>query len=61
MSAKADGDYSARQKLVTAGQDSVKDILYQYITGQEFTMRIRAVVGAFQRMNGKYGSPPARG
>jgi hypothetical protein len=41
----------ARQKLVTAGQDSVKDILYQYITGQEFTMRIRAVVEAFQRMN----------
>jgi len=45
----------ARQKLVTAGQDSVKDILYQYITGQEFTMRIHAVVEAFQRMNGKCG------
>lgn len=41
----------ARQKLVTAGQNSVKDILYQYITGQEFTMSIRAVVEAFQRMN----------
>jgi len=41
----------ARQKLITTGQDSIKDILYQYITGQEFTMHIRAVVEAFQRMN----------
>jgi len=41
----------ARQKLITTGQDSIKDILYQYITGQEFAMRIRAVVEAFQRMN----------
>ena len=41
----------ARQKLITAGQDSIKDVLYQYITGQEFIMRIRAVVEAFQRMN----------
>ncbi len=41
----------ARQKLITTGQDSIKDVLYQYITGQEFTMRIRAVVEAFQRMN----------
>jgi hypothetical protein len=41
----------ARQKLITTGQDSIKDLLYQYITGQEFIMRIRAVVEAFQRMN----------
>ena len=41
----------ARQKLITTGQDSIKDVLYQYITGQEFMMRIRAVVEAFQRMN----------
>ncbi|UCC95939.1 MAG: DUF2130 domain-containing protein [Candidatus Omnitrophota bacterium] len=41
----------ARQKLVTTGQDSIKDLLYQYITGQEFIMRIRAIVEAFQRMN----------
>ncbi len=41
----------ARQKLITIGQDSIKDVLYQYITGQEFIMRIRAVVEAFQRMN----------
>ncbi len=41
----------ARQKLITTGQDSIKDMLYQYITGQEFIMRIRAVVEAFQRMN----------
>jgi len=41
----------ARQKLITTGQDSIKDVLYHYITGQEFIMRIRAVVEAFQRMN----------
>lgn len=41
----------ARQKLITTGQDSIKDVLYQYITGQEFKMRIRAVVEAFQRMS----------
>ncbi|KKK76341.1 hypothetical protein LCGC14_2864640, partial [marine sediment metagenome] len=45
----------ARQKLITTGQDSIKDILYQYITGQEFTMRIRAAVEAFQRMNDELG------
>jgi len=45
----------ARQKLVTIGQDSIKDVLYQYITGQEFIMRIRAVVEAFQRMNDDLG------
>ncbi len=45
----------ARQKLITTGQDSIKDVLYQYITGQEFIMRIRAVVEAFQRMNDELG------
>ncbi|HUU18946.1 MAG TPA: DUF2130 domain-containing protein [Sedimentisphaerales bacterium] len=45
----------ARQKLITTGQDSIKDVLYQYITGQEFTMHIRAVVEAFQRMNDELG------
>ena len=44
-----------KQKLITTGQDSIKDILYQYITGQEFTMHIRAVVEAFQRMNEELG------
>ena len=45
----------ARQKLITTGQDSIKDVLFQYITGQEFIMRIRAVVEAFQRMNDDLG------
>lgn len=45
----------AKQKLVATGQDSIKDVLYRYITGQEFTMRIRAVVEAFQRMNEELG------
>lgn len=40
----------ARQKIISAGQDSIKDVLYQYITGQEFAMHIKAVVNAFNRM-----------
>jgi hypothetical protein len=40
----------ARQRLISAGQDSIKDVLYQYITGQEFAMHIKAVVNAFNRM-----------
>lgn len=40
----------ARQKLISAGQDSMKDIIYQYITGHEFVMHIKAVVGAYQQM-----------
>jgi len=45
----------ARQKLITTGQDSIKDVLYQYITGQEFIMRIRAIVESFKRMNDELG------
>ena len=40
----------ARQKLVTAGRDSVKDVIYEYVTGNEFAMHIKAVVNAFGLM-----------
>lgn len=40
----------ARQKLITAGQDSMKDVIYRYVTGQEFSMHIKAVVNAFGQM-----------
>lgn len=40
----------ARQKLVTAGRDSVKGVIYEYVTGNEFAMHIKAVVNAFGLM-----------
>lgn len=39
-----------RQKMITAGQDSLKDVVYQYVTGREFAMHIKAMVDAFSRM-----------
>lgn len=45
----------ARQKIVTAGRDSVKDVIYEYVTGNEFAMHIKAVVNAFGRMQEQLG------
>jgi len=39
-----------RQKLVSAGQDSMKDLIYEYVTGQEFAMHIKEIVSAFAVM-----------
>lgn len=39
-----------RQKLVSTGQTSMKDSIYEYVTGQEFAMHIKAVVSAFAVM-----------
>lgn len=41
---------AARERLVAANQESTKDVLYRYITGQEFGLQIRTMVGAFKRM-----------
>ena len=43
----------ARQKRVSAGQESMKDVVYQYVTGQEFALHIKAVVTAFGQMQGQ--------
>lgn len=40
----------ARERVVAANQDSMKDIIYRYITGQEFTMQVKGIVTAFARM-----------
>ncbi|MDD5459768.1 MAG: DUF2130 domain-containing protein [Phycisphaerae bacterium] len=40
----------ARQKLINAGQGSIKDIIYEYVTGQEFGMHIKRIVTAFAQM-----------
>ncbi len=45
----------ARQKIVTAGRDSVKDVIYEYVTGNEFAMHIKAVVNAFGLMQEQLG------
>jgi hypothetical protein len=39
-----------RQKLVTIGQASMKDMIYEYVTGQEFAIHIKEVVSAFAVM-----------
>ena len=43
----------ARQKRVSAGQESMKDVVYEYVTGQEFALHIKAVVTAFGQMQGQ--------
>lgn len=39
-----------KQRVISENQGSAKDLLYAYITSQEFIMRVRAVVDAFNRM-----------
>ena len=43
---------AAREKGLTENQETLKDIIYKYVTGQEFAMQIRAVAEAFIRMQG---------
>jgi hypothetical protein len=41
---------AAKEKTLSANQDTVKDVIYRYVTGQEFAMQIRAIAEAFGRM-----------
>ena len=41
---------ATREKNLSANRDSLKDVIFQYITGQEFAMQIRAIAEAFGRM-----------
>ena len=43
---------AAREKNLSVNRDSLKDVIFQYITGQEFAMQIRAIAEAFGRMKG---------
>jgi hypothetical protein len=43
---------AAREKALTENQETLKEIIYKYVTGQEFAMQIRAVAEAFIRMQG---------
>ncbi len=39
-----------RSEIIQANQDSLKDVIYNYITSQEFAMHIKAVVSAYKQM-----------
>ncbi len=43
---------ATREKALTDNQETLKDIIYKYVTGQEFAMQIRSVAEAFIRMQG---------
>ena len=40
----------ARQKLVTTSKAGMKELIYEYVTGQEFAMHIKTIVSAFAQM-----------
>ncbi len=42
----------ARQKAVAVGQASMKDIVYEYVTGPDFSRRIKSIVNAYTQMQG---------
>jgi hypothetical protein len=44
-----------RQRLVSKHQEDVKDVLYAYITSNEFAQRVRMIVSAFQKMDAELG------
>jgi hypothetical protein len=39
-----------RERIVTAGRESVKDVIYNYITSNEFAMHVRAVANSYEAM-----------
>ena len=41
---------TARERALTANQETSKDLIYRYVTGQEFSMQVRAIVEAFGRL-----------
>lgn len=41
---------AAKERILSANQDTVKDGVYRYVTGPEFGMQIRAIADAFCRM-----------
>ncbi|MBW8015007.1 MAG: DUF2130 domain-containing protein [Planctomycetes bacterium] len=40
----------ARERIVAIGQESMKDVVYKYVTGQEFNRRIKRIVDAYVQM-----------
>lgn len=40
----------SRQKAVVKGQEDMKDLVYEYVTGQDFSRRIKSIVNAYVQM-----------
>ena len=41
---------AARERMLAVNQGTAKDLIYQYVTGQEFAMQVRAIAEAFGRL-----------
>lgn len=41
---------AARERVLAVNQGTAKDLIYQYVTGQEFGMQVRAIAEAFARL-----------
>jgi len=41
---------ATRQKAITAGRDSIKDVVYNYVTSQEFNLHIKTIANAYNKM-----------
>lgn len=47
---------AARAQIVAANQETAKDWVYRYVTGQEFSMQVRAIADAFVQMKANLDS-----
>ena len=45
-----------RSEIIQSNQASLKDVIYNYITSQEFAMHIKSVVSAYKQMQEDLGS-----
>ena len=50
----------ARERLIVQHQDSMKDIVYKYVTGEDFARRVRSVVDSYVQMQGDLESESAQ-
>lgn len=41
---------ATREKALTENKETLKDVIYKYVTGQEFTLQVKSVVAAFGRI-----------
>ncbi len=41
---------ATKQKAITLGRDSIKDVVYNYVTSKEFNLHIKAVVNTYKQM-----------
>jgi hypothetical protein len=41
---------AARQKIIAIGKDGIKDVVYNYVTSQEFALHIQTIATAYTQM-----------